>query len=64
MRIRDYIILGLIMIWLVLVIIKRIKQKEYGSCSSCSHRDSCVYKAAGKPCTVDQIPTKADDLTI
>lgn len=61
MRIRDYIILGLIIIWLVLVIIRRIKQKDYGSCSSCGHRDSCVYKSDGKSCSAEKMTTKQDD---
>ena len=61
MRIRDYIILGLIMIWLVLVIIKRIKQKDYGSCASCSHRDGCVYQSHGKPCSTEQMSAKSEN---
>ena len=61
MRIRDYIILGLIMIWLVLVIIKRIKEKDFGSCALCSHRDSCAYKLEGKSCLAEQMPTKSGD---
>ena len=60
MRIRDYIILGLIMIWLVLVIIRRIKQKDYGSCSACRHRDSCVYKLDGKSCSTENVITKQE----
>ena len=62
MRIRDYIILGLIMIWLVLVIIRRIKQKDYGSCSACSHRERCIYKANRKSCQAEQMPKKEDDV--
>ena len=58
MRIRDYIILGLIMIWLVLVIIRQIKQKNYGSCSACSHRDSCIYKADRKSCSREKMNAK------
>lgn len=50
MGIKDYILLGLIMIWLVLVIINLINQKKRGGCISCSQRERCVYKSSGNHC--------------
>ena len=45
------------MVWLVLVIIKLIKQKEQGNCSSCSQRNQCAYSMGKKSCVQRSIVT-------
>lgn len=39
MRIRDYVLLGLLILWLALALCRIIKRKKNGGCSSCSSKN-------------------------